>query len=400
MGVIAGLMSSAVAIGISVANLYLVLQVATGCLPARRRPVPPAWRPRISILIPAHDEEENISRVIESLKPQLRKADRILVVADNCTDRTATLAADANAEVLVRNDEFHKGKGYALHAGVGHLAKDPPEILVVIDADCVAAPGALDLLAGEAHRTERPVQGRYLMLASPERAEEQGLAEFSFLVKNRIRPLGLHRLGLACQLTGSGMAFPFSLLSQADLFHGHLVEDLKLGIELARLNAPPLFCDDAIITSEFPASRTGELSQRQRWEKGRLQIISSFSLMLLHLGTYLRPRLFLLVLDALIPPLALWATALMTYAVGMVILGVLGFVTWEPAVAGTNLIVFATAIAIAWLTQGRKSVKFAAGMASTPGMICQRLKSYRFLTRHGTNEWIRTDRTAGTTEET
>jgi len=85
------------------------------------------------------------------------------------------------------------------------------------------------------------------------------------VIKNHVRPLGCHRLGLPCALMGSGMAFPWSIIGDMTLSSGHLVEDILLGIELTRKRAAPLFCPEAMVTSDFPATAKGISSQRTRW---------------------------------------------------------------------------------------------------------------------------------------
>lgn len=164
-------------------------------------------RPRLTVVMPAHDEATLISITVLSVMPQLLKSDRFLVVADNCTDQTAALAAAAGAEVIVRTDSVHRGKGYALDYAVRHLESDPPAVVIVIDADCQIATGTLDQLARCCARTERPVQSLNLMHAGPDAAPKMRIAEFAWLVKNFVRPIGMHRLGLPCQLMGTGMAF-------------------------------------------------------------------------------------------------------------------------------------------------------------------------------------------------
>src|SRR6476661_8363758 len=57
-------------------------------------------RPRVVAVVPAHDEEAGIAAAVASLHAQSIRPDRIVVVADNCTDRTARLAAEAGAEVI------------------------------------------------------------------------------------------------------------------------------------------------------------------------------------------------------------------------------------------------------------------------------------------------------------
>src|SRR5690348_7523214 len=69
--------------------------------------------PALAVLVPAHNESAVISRTLANIKQQLRGADRCVVVADNCTDNTASLAREAGAEVVERHNEVQIGKGYA-----------------------------------------------------------------------------------------------------------------------------------------------------------------------------------------------------------------------------------------------------------------------------------------------
>jgi cellulose synthase/poly-beta-1,6-N-acetylglucosamine synthase-like glycosyltransferase len=132
------------------------------------------------------------------------------------------------------------------------------------------------------------------------------IAEFAGTLKNRIRPMGLGRMGLPCHLMGTGMAFPWTTISTARLATGHIVEDLKLGIELARAGTPPQFCPDATVTSTFPISNEGIRSQRIRWEHGHLGVILSDAPSLLLEGlTKMRLSLLAMGLDLSVPPLAL-----------------------------------------------------------------------------------------------
>ena len=47
---------------------------------------------KLAVLIPAHNEASSIGKTLKTLLPQLTPQDRIVVVADNCTDETATIA--------------------------------------------------------------------------------------------------------------------------------------------------------------------------------------------------------------------------------------------------------------------------------------------------------------------
>jgi len=58
------------------------------------------FRPRIVVLIPAHNEERSILATLRSQTAQERRGDLIVVVADNCTDRTRVRPALAVREVV------------------------------------------------------------------------------------------------------------------------------------------------------------------------------------------------------------------------------------------------------------------------------------------------------------
>ena len=97
---------------------------------------------RVSVVIPAHNEEAGIEATLQALRDELSFDDRVLVVADNCSDRTVELARAQNAEVIERKDPDRRGKGYALAFALEHLAQDPPDLVVILDADCRLQPGS------------------------------------------------------------------------------------------------------------------------------------------------------------------------------------------------------------------------------------------------------------------
>jgi cellulose synthase/poly-beta-1,6-N-acetylglucosamine synthase-like glycosyltransferase len=317
-------------------------------------------RPRVAILIPAHNEEVGVSATIASLVSQLVAGDRMLVVADNCTDGTATAAIKAGAEVRERTDLIQRGKGYALDFGVRCLAADAPEVLIIIDADCIAAPTTIDHLARTALQSGRPVQSLNLMQAPPGSGPLKKIAEFAWIVKNLVRPLGYFRLGLPCQLMGTGMAFPWAAISSASLATSSIVEDMKLGMEFANAGLAPLFCPNAKITSMFPVSASGVKAQRTRWEHGHISMILKVAPKLLAQGVANRNiGLMALVFDICVPPLALLTMLVVLLSM---VSGVFGVMTklYAPALlAGGVLAALGIAILLAWWRYGRQ--KLSAG---------------------------------------
>jgi cellulose synthase/poly-beta-1,6-N-acetylglucosamine synthase-like glycosyltransferase len=291
---------------VTVPVLVLFAQVLLAMLPIRAPGSLPGPRPRVAILIPAHNEEAGLTATLSSLKPQLGAADRILVVADNCSDRTAEVARRAGAEVVERSHAVLRGKGYALDFGVEALADAPPDVVIIVDADCIVGEGAVARLAGLAAQHRRPVQALYLMHTPAGSGPLKKIAEFAWIVKNKVRPLGWFRLDWPCQLMGTGMAFPWPTIRAARLATGHIVEDMKLGMDLALAGSAPMFCPHALVHSYFPTSTEGTQSQRTRWEHGHLSMITSTAPATLFAGIRrASPSLFAFGLDLCVPPLAL-----------------------------------------------------------------------------------------------
>src|ERR1700722_18559941 len=197
----------------------LFIQCLAAYLPPPRREPMELGRPCVGVLVPAHDEEAVIRSTLESIRCQLAEGDRLLVIADNCTDSTARIAAACGAEVIERSDALRRGKGYALQSGLDRFADDRPAVVVVIDADCQLIPGCLNVLARQVAATSRPAQACYLMTPPPVPRAVDVISSLAILVKNRVRPLGMSRMGLPCLITGSGSAFPWQAI-QARSFSG------------------------------------------------------------------------------------------------------------------------------------------------------------------------------------
>lgn len=348
---------------------------------------------RTAVLIPAHNEGAGILPTIRDVQAQLGLNDRILVVADNCTDDTAAIVQTAGVEVIVRADPGRRGKGYALEFGVRHLGLNPPDVVVILDADCRLGENALRHLSDSAKASGRPVQSLYLMLAPENSPPGNGVNVFAWRVKNRIRPLGLELLGLPTQLFGTGMAFPFSLLLERDLGNSRLAEDTALGIALASAGYPPLFMSEARVQSHFPVSRTGSEQQRQRWEKGHLDNI--VDLVPGALAKSLRDRnlgLAALAIDMAVPPLSLLVlvTALCEI-LGGIAFG-LGASPAALAIPTFSTMVLMLGTSLAWTAVGCDVLPLRE-LLRLPLHAIQKLSFYyRISSGKATSVWIRTDR--------
>lgn len=354
----------------------------------------PHAHPSIAVLVPAHNEATGIAATLQALRPQLRAIDRLLVVADNCTDATAALARAECAEVLERHDDLLRGKGHALAAGFAHLNASPRDVLVIVDADCLVAAGALQALALQAQATGRPAQALYLMtnVAGVVPSRRQRFSEFAWRIKNWVRPLGLHRLGLPCQLMGSGMAFPWPLMAQHSLASGHLVEDMQLGLALAKAGHAPRFCPQALVSSVFPSDAQAQARQCTRWEHGHLSMITQTLPGLL--GHWLRRPsrdLLAMALDVAIPPLSLLAFACVLALLVSAPWALLSGATTPLLFSVLACVLFALAVASAWQRVGRALLS-SSDLAQVASYLFWKLPLYaRFVTARQL-AWVRSQR--------
>ena len=407
----------------------LLAQVVAACLPQSRMTSLKGTggvdghhglqRPRIAVLVPAHNEASGIQATLDSIRPQLIDGDRLLVVADNCSDATAAIALDAGAEVIERTDPSCFGKGHALDCGVRYLANTHalgqghdialPDVIIIIDADCEAGTGAIARLASLCATHGRPVQALYLMSASQDLrlrgAASSGIAEFAWILKNQVRPLGFGRLGLPCQLMGSGMALPWPALQRVTLASTNLVEDVQLGLDFTRMGLAPLFCPQAVIKSRFPNSLEGRQSQRRRWEHGSLSLlIFGIPRLLADLisQTGRRPLcgpseasslcLLALALDLCVPPIALLTVMVAAvFALAIVQVWWLAGSTLPLFAAGFAVLLLCLAVSLAWLRFGREAVSLGRLLLS-PAYALAKLPLYGSFFWRRQLAWIRTNR--------
>ena len=356
------------------------------------------------IVVPAHDEEPVIAATLERLREAAGDDTRILVVADNCTDSTAKRARMPGVEVVERNDPKLRGKGHALAFAVDRLAATPPDVLVVLDADCTIDGPSLRALVESAAATGRPSQAINLLSPDRDASPLVQLSTFAFMLKNLVRQRGLQRLAGRVHLTGTGMAMPFRMFRASAQVRSSIVEDLALGLELAEQGHAPLLVEDAFVWSggsseqqttagvfDWPghggSSEQGTLVQRRRWEGGFLATAARYGPKTILRGSILAG------LDLLIPPLALFAVLNLVALAGAAVLAWEFDAAWWPiGVQALLLAGAAVAVLAAWLREGRRFVSLSV-LARIPLYVLWKLPMYLGFARRGApDEWLRTGR--------
>ncbi|MEI7824561.1 MAG: glycosyltransferase family 2 protein, partial [Chlorobiaceae bacterium] len=170
----------------------------------------------IGVLIPAHNEEEGIKRTIENILASDYPANRfeLFVIADNCTDSTATNAREAGAQVFERFNELKRGKGEALDWFLKNCKENyqATNAITIIDADVCPDKNYLREISASLSNPEIEAVQAFNGVSNPQAGWRTALIDAAFNVFNHLRMAGSFRMSGSAILRGNGMGFRTELL--------------------------------------------------------------------------------------------------------------------------------------------------------------------------------------------
>lgn len=254
---------------------WLLLSIVALPRPGRLRyePTDERW----VVLVPAHNEELMIRECIESLLRASRRvvvAPIVVVIADNCTDRTASIARAAGASVLERSDAAQRGKGYALEYAIHELAAGAfltaPDVVAFVDADSTVNEDFFRAMQA-AMSPGRSAAQAYYQVAHPE-ADLPRLRALAFMLLHWARPLGLARLRLGGGLKGNGMALRWTVAAEG-LGSVGVAEDAAMTLRLAKRGHAVCFAPHARVEGFMAPTYREAHVQDERWEHGRIALM-------------------------------------------------------------------------------------------------------------------------------
>jgi cellulose synthase/poly-beta-1,6-N-acetylglucosamine synthase-like glycosyltransferase len=247
-----------------------------GLIRPKARQSPESLQPslRIAVVVPAHNEETGIQRTVRSLLacPGVGSRDPLVVVADNCTDATASKAKEAGAEVLERTQPDQRGKGYALQFAFEKVLSQNVDAILVIDADTLVEPNLMveckRVFAGGVDG----VQVRYLTM-SRDKTFRSRLVQLAVLAFNHLRPLARESWGVSVGILGNGFALTRDTLQSVPFLASGITEDLEYHLALVKAGRRIQFTDATTVRSDLPTNSGGATDQRARWEGGRFRLM-------------------------------------------------------------------------------------------------------------------------------
>jgi 1,2-diacylglycerol 3-beta-glucosyltransferase len=379
---------------LQVALVSYLLVLTVTALVTHSPEVPAATRTRrFAVLVPAHNEEGVIARVLTSLNALDYRTDcvDICVVADNCDDATAPIARALGAHVYERSSEAERAKGFALRWLIQQLADSGQtyDAFVVVDADSVLAPNFLRCMNARLEAGAQAVQAYYAVL-NPRQSPIAGLRYAALAAVHYLRPLGRSRFGLSAGLKGNGMCFSADILERFAWSWFTLAEDVEFHLALVAEGIRVDFAPETWVKADMPVTLQQASSQNARWERGRLQLMRQHVPRLLWDG--LRHRSWLQIdaaAEQLIPPLSVpFAIGASTSGVGLL----LGSVALA-AIAAACLVGYVVYL-VAALALVRAPLRVYLTLGVAPVYIAWKVGVYaRSLLGERSTAWVRTART-------
>ncbi|MBV9601234.1 MAG: glycosyltransferase [Chloroflexi bacterium] len=308
---VAAIVAAALVVQVALVGYLLFLTVAAALVAWSRRAPRPAGggtQRRFAILVPAHNEEAVIERLLQSLDALDYPRDRfdVCVVADNCDDSTASIARRAGARVHERFATDERAKGFALRWLLQQLEREARDYdaFVIVDADSILAPNFLRAMDARLGSGARAVQAYYSVLNAQQSAIA-GLRYAALAAVHFLRPLGRSTFGWSCGLKGNGMCFEAGTLREFTWRWFTLAEDVEFHLALVEHGIAVEFAPETWVKADMPLTLKQSASQNSRWEQGRLQLVRRYVPKLLIHGIRRRDWLQIdAALEQLIPPLS------------------------------------------------------------------------------------------------
>jgi len=233
----------------------------------------------------------------------------VLVIADNCSDGTATIARQQGATVVERQDPDKKSKGHAIKFLIDRLQESGQfaqlDAIVVIDADTTVSTGLLLTFAGSIEAGQDWIQCFY-SVANPDTSWRTRLMAYAFCLFNGVTPLGQSVLGLSAGFKGNGMCFSTRSLQRVPWRSFGLVEDMEYSWNVRIAGGKIAFLADVQVLGVMPGhDGKAAVSQRRRWEFGRRDVGRQVLVPLLRSSHLSLVDKFASVLDLTMPPMIL-----------------------------------------------------------------------------------------------
>lgn len=275
------MIASAVSVLIAVCFSYQAAYVVIGLLKKAKK-LSATNRHKYAVLISARNESAVIGNLIASIQTQTYDKDLvdIIVVADNCTDNTATIAKNAGAIVYERFNQQKIGKGYALNYAFQKIENTHGiefyDGYFIIDADNILEEDYIEQM-------NHVFDNGYRVVTSYRNSKNMGsnwisygyalwfLREAKFV--NNVRMM----LGVSCAVSGTGFLVSSEIIKENQGWkHFLLTEDIEFSVDTMLKGEKIGYCGEAVFYDEQPETLQASWHQRMRWSRGFYQVFFKY----------------------------------------------------------------------------------------------------------------------------
>lgn len=246
----------------------------------RKHRITTAPSKRFAVLVAAHNEANVLSPLLENLLHLDYPSELydVYVIADNCTDDTASIARAHGVRVAQRNTVDQHGKGYAIRWMLDRLQAGSRsyDAVVMFDADNLVSENFLRVMNDRLSNGKRVIQG-YLDSKNPYDSWVTVSMAISYWYTNRMWQLARRNLGLSCALGGTGLCIDMTLLQELGWDATGLAEDTEFGAKCVGLGIYPEWAHEARIYDEKPVTLRASMRQRLRWMQGHFACAETYA---------------------------------------------------------------------------------------------------------------------------
>lgn len=252
-----------------------IYRLSTGFLyttPKNVRRSPRQYRPLVSVVIPAWNEEVGVIRTIDSVIDNGYWNIEIIVVDDGSTDNTARVVqelVDTYPEKIHLITKQNGGKSSALNTGIAHANG---LLILTLDADSFIKPGSILKMVGALSNNEYGVAIGEVVVGNTKtwlgRAQHYEYT-LGFHIKR-----AHHVFDSAYIFPGALTMFRTSVLQEVGSFTDYSsTEDLDISMRIKMAGHKIVYVDSATCVTEGASTLKGLLNQRTRWRHGYLECL-------------------------------------------------------------------------------------------------------------------------------
>jgi cellulose synthase/poly-beta-1,6-N-acetylglucosamine synthase-like glycosyltransferase len=233
-------------------------------------------QPRLLVFIPAHNEELLLEPCVRSLCAQRYPSSQlsVVVIADNCTDSTATVARSAGAVCLERTDLERKGKPRAIAWALDQIDYRSYDAVIIIDADTIVDPEFAANIARVPDLRSKAVQP-YNGIRNPGDSALTRMGAVFTTIRYALQFRLKSAAGLNLPLMGNGMCVGTDVMAERGWTAFSICEDWEVYAQLTERGVPIEACLDARLYSQEARSLKQSASQRRRWAAGKMSLLGS-----------------------------------------------------------------------------------------------------------------------------